>query len=85
MRHPTLCNNEFSVTHPNEQKQYHVPPNGTPGLYVPVLAVNYLRHLEASVSNEISADSVSPQMTPKVWLAALVLFQARPSPADQPA
>lgn len=37
------------------------------------------------MTNEISADSVSPQLTLKVWLAALVLFQACPSPADGPA
>lgn len=47
--------------------------------------MNYLRHLEGFVTNEISADSVSPQLTLKVWLAALVLFQACPSPADGPA
>lgn len=49
------------------KKQPHGPPNGTPGLYVPMLAMNYLRHLEGFVSNEIFADSVSPQMASEVW------------------
>lgn len=83
MRHPAVCNNGCCVTHPNEQKQCHVPPNGTSGLHVPVFAMNYLRHQEGSVSNDISADYVSPQMTPGVCLAVQVCFG--PSLVDLPA